>query len=267
MVRLRGRRPVDTARWTSNRADAWMVVAPRVHHQRHGDTLGCRRDEVVARTRRRCFVDECSRRTRERRTYGAIPMRATGSAGACRRYSARSRECSSTLRISRGSISSSTPNAVARPVRRLDLLAQEHRRFVFVRSPRPAHRGRAHRAHRCAGEREHGRLAVERDHAHDHRAEAVGLAQRHLELRCGRQRLRGVHARALAEDASLLRLAARQHTRVVGQEDEREMERVGDRDEVRGLVGAVGVDRTRERRRLVRDDRDRMPAEAARARR
>ena len=143
----------------------------------------------------------------------------------------------------------------------------QHRGFVVVGSARPAHRRRAHRAHRHAGEREHGRLPVERDHAHHHRAEAVRLAQRDLELRRGRQRLRGVHARALAQDACLLRLAAGQHARIVGQEDERQVERVGDGDEVRGLVGAVGVDRAGQHLRLVRDDRDRMAAEPARARR
>ena len=39
--------------------------------------------------------------------YGLIPTRLIGSGAAWRRYSARSSECSSTLRISRGSISSS----------------------------------------------------------------------------------------------------------------------------------------------------------------
>ena len=41
------------------------------------------------------------------------------------------------------------------------------------------------------------------------------------------------------------------------------MERVGDGDEVRGLVGAVGVDRTGHHLRLVRDHRDRVTAEPA----
>ena len=53
---------------------------------------------------------------------GVMPMRATGSAGAWRRSSARSSECSSTLRISRGSMSSSKPKRLRRAVRRLDLL-------------------------------------------------------------------------------------------------------------------------------------------------
>ncbi len=44
---------------------------------------------------------------------GTIPMRATGSAGAARRWRARSSECSKTLRISRGSMSSSNPNVCA----------------------------------------------------------------------------------------------------------------------------------------------------------
>src|SRR5262249_10990707 len=47
------------------------------------------------------------------RRYSVLPMRATGSAAACRRYTARSSECSKTLRMSRGSINSSTPNDFA----------------------------------------------------------------------------------------------------------------------------------------------------------
>ena len=50
-----------------------------------------------------------------------------------------------------------------------------------------------------------------------------------------------------------------QHAGVVGEEHERQVERVGDGDEVRGLVGAVGVDRAGEHLRLVGDDRDRWP--------
>ena len=65
----------------------------------------------------------------------------------------------------------------------------------------------------------------------------------------------------------LLRRAARQHARVVGQEHQRQVERVGDGDEVRGLVGAVGVDRAGHRQRLVRDHRDRDVRRAGTARR
>ncbi len=57
------------------------------------------------------------------------------------------------------------------------------------------------------------------------------------------------------------------HAWVVRQEHEREMERVGDGDEMRGLVGTVGVDRARNRERLVRDDGDGMAAEAGTVRR
>ena len=41
------------------------------------------------------------------------------------------------------------------------------------------------------------------------------------------------------------------------------MEGVGDRDEVRGLVGGVGGDRTGHHAGLVREDRNRVPAEIA----
>ena len=47
------------------------------------------------------------------------------------------------------------------------------------------------------------------------------------------------------------------------EEHEREVERVGDADEVRGLVGAVGVDRPGHHQRLVRDHRDGVAAEPA----
>ena len=113
------------------------------------------------------------------------------------------------MRISRRVDQLVEPERLRRPERRLHLRLAQQRRLVLVRAPRPAHRRRAHRAHRRAREREHRRLAVEGDHAHDHRAEAVGLAQRHLELRRGGQRLRRVHARARPQDALPLRRAAR----------------------------------------------------------
>ena len=70
-----------------------------------------------------------------------------------------------------------------RAVRRLELGAAQALGLVDVGAGRAAHRRGAHRAHRRARQREHRRLPVEADHAHHHRAEAVGLAQRHLELR------------------------------------------------------------------------------------
>ena len=77
----------------------------------------------------------------------------------------------------------------------------------------------------------------------------------------GRHRLRREHARAAAQDAAPLRRGAGQHAGVVGEEDQRQVERVGDGDEVRGLVGAVDVDRARDHLGLVGDDRDRVAAE------
>ena len=46
--------------------------------------------------------------------------------------------------------------------------------------------------------------------------------------------------RTLAQNCLLLRCASGHHARVVGQKHERQMERVGDRDEVRCLLGGVG---------------------------
>ena len=57
-----------------------------------------------------------------------------------------------------------------------------------------------------------------------------------------------------------------EHAGVVGEEHERDVERVGHGDEVRRLVGAVGVDRAGEDLRLVGDDRDGVPAEPGTAR-
>ena len=160
-------------------------------------------------------------------------------------------------------MSSSKPNVCADRNDASTSMRPEHRRLVLVGLPGPAHRRRAHRPHRRPGEREHARLAVERDHAHHHRAEAVGLAQRDLELRAWSPCVCAAYIRApLAQDALPLRRAAGHHARVVGQEDERQVERVGDGDEVRGLVGAVGVDGAGQHQRLVRDDRDRVAAEA-----
>ena len=65
----------------------------------------------------------------------------------------------------------------------------------------------------------------------------------------------------LRSTPAALGAAAGQHAGVVGQEDERQVEGVGHHDEVRRLVGGVGVDRAGQHLRLVGDDRDGMPAE------
>ena len=54
---------------------------------------------------------------------------------------------------------------------------------------------------------------------------------------------------------------AGEHTGVVGKEDQWKVERVRHHDEVRGLVGTVGVDGAGEHLGLVRHDRDRLTAE------
>ena len=110
----------------------------------------------------------CGRRARP--ASGGGTARARASAGGC---------CAS--RVGRSARRSRRSSRIR--TRPASSMSPQHRGLVLVGALRPAHRGRAHRAHRRAGEREHARLPVERDHAHHHRAEAVGLAQRHLELR------------------------------------------------------------------------------------
>ena len=109
---------------------------------------------------------------------------------------------------------------------------------------------------------ERRRLPVEGDHPHDHRAESVGLAQGDRELGHTGLRLRREHARPAAQDRLAFGLAARHDARVVGEEDERQVERVGDGDEVGRLVRPVGVERAGEELGLVGHHGDGMAAEA-----
>ena len=79
-----------------------------------------------------------------------------------------------------------------------------------------------HRTEPRAGERERDGLGVERVHRHQRRAEAVRLAQRHVQLRSADRGLGRVHPRRVPQDPGLLGNGAGQDTRVVGEEHHRE---------------------------------------------
>ena len=68
--------------------------------------------------------------------------------------------------------------------------------------------------------------------------------------------------RTSPEDSGSLRGLTGEHPRVVGEEDERQVEAVAHLDEVGGLVRCVDIDRSGDDRRLVGDDADGFAADA-----
>jgi hypothetical protein len=101
---------------------------------------------------------------------------------------------------------------------------------------------------------------VESEQRHHHGTESVRLAQRHMQLDRRRGGLGGEHPGTTAQHATALGAAARQHSRVVGEENDRQVEGIGHQDEVRCLVGGIGVDGPGQYLRLVGHDGDGMPA-------
>ena len=99
--------------------------------------------------------------------------------------------------------------------------------------------------------------------AHDVVGPAVGLARDYRQLRHGRLGERVQQLRAVADDPSVLLVAAGQVARHVDEGDDRDAERVAEADEACRLDRSVDVDRAREHLRLVADDADDMAAEAA----
>src|SRR6266516_3551152 len=67
--------------------------------------------------------------------------------------------------------------------------------------------------------------------------------------------------RCVAQDAAALGRRPGEDAGIVGEKHGGQVERVGDLEEVRRLVGSVAVDRACLRRGLVRHDRDRLTAE------
>ena len=83
-----------------------------------------------------------------------------------------------------------------------------------------------------------------------------------MNLHCLGPGLGGEHARTGPKDSGSLRGLACEHSRVVGEEDERKMEAVTHLDEVGGLVRCVDIDGSGDDRRLVGDDADGFAADA-----
>ena len=77
-------------------------------------------------------------------------------------------------------------------------------------------------------------------------------------LSCGLGR---VHARRRTQRPGTLGAGARQHARIVGEEDDGEMEGVRELEEVRGLLGGGRVDGAGAHRRLVGDGQQGSPPE------
>lgn len=82
-----------------------------------------------------------------------------------------------------------------------------------------------------------------------------------MQLQGGGRGLGGEHPGTGPQHPRALRAAAGQHAGIVGQEHDRQVERVGHHDEVRRLVRGVGVDGTGQHLRLVGHHRNRMVAQ------
>ena len=141
-----------------------------------------------------------------------------------------------------------------RIVRVLELLAEDD-----------VHRAvRAHHRDLCRRPRE---VEVRTDvlGAHDVVRAAVRLARDHRQLRHRRLRERVQQLRAVANDPAPLLLRTGEKSRHVDERDERNVERVAEPDEARGLHRRVDVQDAGKRARLVPDDPDRMAAQTREA--
>ena len=87
------------------------------------------------------------------------------------------------------------------------------------------------------------------------------MRERHGEVRAGHE-----HARHVAHRAGRLRLGPDHEAGRVAEEQDRQVERVAQLEEARGLVGAGRVDRAAEMRRVVGDDAERLALDRAPAR-
>ena len=134
-------------------------------------------------------------------------------------------------------------------------------RLQLVVEDRVDRRLRAHHRDRGARQRD-AAVRVERRAGHRVEPRAVGLAHDHRDLRHGRFADRADHLRAVADDAFALDLRADHEARHVGEEQQRDVERVARLDEARGLVGRVAEQHAALVLGLVRDDPDRVPVQA-----
>ena len=120
---------------------------------------------------------------------------------------------------------------------------------------------RAHHGDRGAGERE-AAVGVEGGAGHRVEPGAVGLADDHRDLRDRRFGDRADHLRAVADDPVALDLGADHEAGHVGEEQQRDVERVAVPDEARGLVGGVAEQHAALVLGLVGDDPHRPALQA-----
>ena len=141
-------------------------------------------------------------------------------------------------------------------VRRLDLGPPQGGRLLFGRLGGRGHGAEAPIAPIVApGNANVADWLIETDQRHHHRAEAVRLAQRQVNFRHPAPVCAANIRAPLRSTPRPLGRGPGQHARVVREKEQREVKRVGDRDEMRRLVGGVGVDAAREVLRLVGDHR------------
>lgn len=98
--------------------------------------------------------------------------------------------------------------------------------------------------------------------AHGDVGTAVRLARDDRDLRHRRLAVGVEHLRAVADDARVLLIDARQEARDVDERQERDVEGIAEADEARRLVRGVDVEAARHDLRLVRDDADDLAVEA-----
>ena len=125
---------------------------------------------------------------------------------------------------------------------------------------------RAHHRDRGRRQRE-AAVGIERRARHRVQAGAVRLADDHRDLRHGRLGDGADHLRAVADDPLALDLGADHEAGHVGEEQQRDVERVAGPDEARALVRGVDEQHAALDLRLVGDDPDRRARRAARSRR
>ena len=111
----------------------------------------------------------------------------------------------------------------------------------------------AHTADLARRPRHREQCRVHRAGRHRHRAETDRLAQDHGDERNRQARAGDEHAAEVPDLCGLLGLGADHEAWCVAQRDHRQAVGVAELDEPGGFVGAVGVDGTREVRRVVRD--------------
>ena len=124
--------------------------------------------------------------------------------------------------------------------------------------------GRARRTHDGNLSRRpgHDLIRAELVAAHGDVGTAVRLARDDRDLRHRRLAVGVEHLRAVADDARVLLVDARQEARDVDERQERDVEGIAEADKARRLVGRIDVEAARHDLRLVGDDADDLAVEA-----